>query len=99
MQGGKKKNNRRKTSEEKHQKKNIRRKTSEEKHQLVSLRSFGVPYLSPLAPIMWPDIQDVFTRPPSWQMRQRPKTMEPVDSIRSAEIPRPLPGQSEQDPL
>ncbi|WP_232796665.1 spore germination protein [Kyrpidia spormannii] len=66
---------------------------------LVSLRSFGVPYLSPIAPFMWPDIKDVFTRPPWWQMRQRPKTMEPVDSTRSADIPKPLPGQAERDPL
>ncbi|MCL6577575.1 spore germination protein, partial [Kyrpidia sp.] len=65
---------------------------------LVSLRSFGVPYLSPIAPFMWPDIKDVFTRPPWWQMRHRPKTMESVDLTRSAGIPKPLPGQTEQDP-
>ncbi|CAB3390900.1 Uncharacterized membrane protein YfkQ [Kyrpidia spormannii] len=65
---------------------------------LVSLRSFGVPYLSPIAPFMWPDIKDVFTRPPWWQMRHRPKTMESVDLTRSAGIPKPLPGQTERDP-
>ncbi|MDI3257659.1 MAG: spore germination protein [Kyrpidia sp.] len=64
---------------------------------LVSLRSFGVPYLSPIAPLVMPDIRDALIRPPWWWMLRRPKTMEPVDSTRSADIPRPLPGQD--DPL
>ncbi|MDI3257063.1 MAG: spore germination protein [Kyrpidia sp.] len=66
---------------------------------LVSLRSFGVPYMSPMAPLVWSDIKDAFQRPPWWTMRKRPQTMETVDPARSANIPRPLPGQSEGEPL
>lgn len=65
---------------------------------LVSLRSFGVPYMSPLAPLVWPDVQDVFTRPSWRQMRRRPKTMEPADSTRNAGVPGPLPAQTKRDP-
>lgn len=33
---------------------------------LASLRSFGVPFLAPIAPSRPPDMRDVLTRPPSW---------------------------------
>ena len=33
---------------------------------LVSLRSFGVPYLSPVAPTNMKDMKDVFVRAPWW---------------------------------
>ncbi|MBX6395286.1 MAG: spore germination protein [Alicyclobacillaceae bacterium] len=65
---------------------------------MVSLRSLGVPYMSPIAPLIWPDLKDALNRPPWWQMRKRPKTMEPVDLTRSEHIPRPLPGRTEGEP-
>lgn len=40
---------------------------------LCSLRSFGVPYLSPLAPISTGDLKDVFVRVPWWAMFTRPR--------------------------
>lgn len=64
---------------------------------LASLRSFGVPYLSPMAPLIWSDLKDVFVRAPWWQMRRRPKTLEPLDLVRSAEVTRPVPGQPGED--
>jgi len=39
---------------------------------LVSLRSFGVPYLSPIAPMTVFDWKDVILRAPTWWMYQRP---------------------------
>ena len=40
-------------------------------HQL-SLRSFGVPYMSPLAPLNVADLKDVLIRAPWWAMTTRP---------------------------
>jgi len=42
---------------------------------LVSLRSFGVPYLSPMIPPSWGDQRDVAVRVPWWAMRRRPRFM------------------------
>ncbi|MDI3480572.1 MAG: spore germination protein [Tepidanaerobacteraceae bacterium] len=39
---------------------------------LASLRSFGVPYLSPLGPLKPRDLQDSIVRVPWWMMRWRP---------------------------
>ncbi|MHB8074038.1 spore germination protein [Desulfosporosinus fructosivorans] len=40
-------------------------------HQL-SLRSFGVPYMSPIVPLKMADLKDVFFRAPWWAMTTRP---------------------------
>lgn len=40
---------------------------------LVSLRSFGTPYLSPLAPISAGDFKDVIVRAPIWALGTRPR--------------------------
>jgi spore germination protein KA len=40
---------------------------------LTSLRSFGVPYLSPLVPLSPGDLKDVLIRAPIWAMRTRPR--------------------------
>ncbi|SEO47795.1 spore germination protein KA [Amphibacillus marinus] len=39
---------------------------------LNSLRSFGIPYLTPLAPFVWQGQKDVFVRAPLWKKRERP---------------------------
>ncbi|MEW6770315.1 MAG: spore germination protein [Bacillota bacterium] len=41
---------------------------------LAGLRSFGVPYLSPLAPTKFSELKDVLVRVPLWAMRTRPET-------------------------
>lgn len=62
---------------------------------LVSIRSYGVPYLFPLAPFDWQTIRrDVFARAAWWNMRQRPQTLETPNPIRNA-TPRPQPPQEE----
>jgi spore germination protein len=39
---------------------------------LLSLRSFGMPYLSPLAPLRTSDLKDVAVRAPWWLMSKKP---------------------------
>lgn len=52
---------------------------------LVHLRSFGFPYLEPLAPLKLNELRDVFLRAPRWQMMLRPQFREPaVQTARSA---------------
>lgn len=39
---------------------------------LSNLKSFGVPYLSPVAPLKWKELKDVFIRVPRWGMQTLP---------------------------
>lgn len=48
---------------------------------LASLKSFGVPFLSPMAPHL-PSSKDLILRPPVWKQYLRPKNMSPQDSMR-----------------
>ena len=41
---------------------------------MASLRSFGIPYFSPLAPFTRGSIRDVLVRAPWWSMKTRPQT-------------------------
>ncbi len=51
---------------------------------LVGLRSFGVPYLLPLAPFVPSNQKDVFVRLPWWAMKNRPALIgNPDDKTRS----------------
>lgn len=40
---------------------------------LVQLRSFGVPYLAPIAPFNFNNLKDIFVRAPWWKMNERPE--------------------------
>ncbi|MGO4543175.1 spore germination protein [Paenibacillus sp. 2TAB23] len=40
---------------------------------LSALRSFGVPYLAPIAPLVPGNLKDVFIRVPWWAMKKRPR--------------------------
>ena len=51
-------------------------------NHLLSLRSFGVPYLSPLVPGVLNGMKDLFVRGPLWWMKARPKLLFPGDSSR-----------------
>lgn len=42
---------------------------------MVTLRSFGIPYMSPLAPITFRDFKDVFVKAPIWAMDTRPRVI------------------------
>lgn len=49
---------------------------------LCSLRSFGVPYMSPLAPFNISDQKDTFVRLPRWRMFSRPRLISQQNNVR-----------------
>lgn len=51
-------------------------------YHLCSLRSFGIPYLSPLAPVSFSDLKDTLIRVPAWMMRFRPRLIGYTDPQR-----------------
>jgi len=63
---------------------------------LASLRSFGTPYLSPLAPLVPSDLKDVFVRSPLWAMHERPRDLRTVDVKRQADGLKPSPPKENQ---
>lgn len=60
---------------------------------LCSLRSFGVPYLSPLAPSKQPEMKDVLIRAPLWKMNTRPRLTGNQNKYRQAPNQKPGPMQ------
>ncbi|PLS01392.1 spore germination protein [Neobacillus cucumis] len=50
---------------------------------LVHLRSFGMPYLTPIAPLRVSDLKDNFLRAPWWLMKRRPSFVGTKDPNRS----------------
>ncbi|MDF2628612.1 MAG: gerKA1 [Symbiobacteriaceae bacterium] len=58
---------------------------------LASLRSFGVPYMSPTMPPTAQDMQDLMIRAPWWYMRKRPQFMPVLDRFRVGKNSRPQP--------
>jgi spore germination protein len=50
---------------------------------LANLRSLGVPYLSPFAPLSAEDLGDTLARKPWWMMKTRPAFMPLQDNIRA----------------
>jgi len=52
-------------------------------NHLLSLKSFGVPYLSPLVPGNFNGMKDLFIRSPMWWMKKRPAFLQPLDSTRT----------------
>ncbi|UFU00615.1 spore germination protein [Radiobacillus kanasensis] len=62
---------------------------------LCKLRSFGVPYFSPLSPLKWSELKDVFIRVPWWDMDRRPKQFVKEDTKREASNLQPSPSQKE----
>lgn len=49
---------------------------------LCSLRSFGVPFLAPFAPLIPGDLKDTQIRSPKWVMSKRPRLLGAIDSVR-----------------
>jgi Bacillus/Clostridium GerA spore germination protein. len=49
---------------------------------LSRLSSFGVPYLTPFAPLYWSDQKDAIMRWPIWAMRKRPRMIAQSNRIR-----------------
>jgi len=63
---------------------------------LASLRSLGVPYLSPVSPLNIRGLKDTFVRAPLWAMDSRPVFLDPVDTRRQA--PGQMPRNSKNRP-
>ncbi|WP_432661857.1 spore germination protein [Wukongibacter baidiensis] len=63
---------------------------------LCSLRSLGIPYMSPMAPFNWSDQKDTISRFPLWSMFYRPRLINQKDMIRqqSPEMAEPKPPQN-----
>lgn len=51
---------------------------------LVHLSSFGMPYLTPTAPIRMRDLKDTFIRAPRWLMNHRPSFARTSNSVRTS---------------
>ncbi|RCW45478.1 spore germination protein [Paenibacillus prosopidis] len=49
---------------------------------LISLKSLGMPYGSPLAPVRFVDWKDTFIRVPLWLMKKRPTSTKPIQEMR-----------------
>ncbi|HWI61149.1 MAG TPA: spore germination protein [Symbiobacteriaceae bacterium] len=58
---------------------------------LCALRSFGMPYLQPVAPLNIGELKDVLMRVPLWMMGKRPSGMETVNQRRQAPNMKPNP--------
>lgn len=58
---------------------------------LCSLRSFGVPYLSPMGPMKARDMKDVLLRAPWWALNTRPHLTGDYDPVRQSRGNKPDP--------
>lgn len=59
--------------------------------QLCAQRSFGIPYLTPFAPLSLSDLKDSFIRAPTWMMGLRPKLTGYEELRRQHSDPKPRP--------
>lgn len=64
---------------------------------IVSLRSFGAPYFSPIAPLSFRDLKDVIIRSPIWAMFTRPRTIGWHDPQRQDFMLMPHPPQKNKE--
>ncbi|KAA0550432.1 spore germination protein [Bacillus sp. BGMRC 2118] len=62
---------------------------------LTSLRSFGVSYLTPVAPLILEDQTDVFVRLPFWANKNRPKYLKTEAPERQENMSKPSPPKME----
>ncbi|WP_047758606.1 spore germination protein, partial [Geobacillus sp. ZGt-1] len=58
---------------------------------LCSLRSFGMPYMSPLAPFISTNVGDTLFRIPTWMYRERPRLINQKNIIRQSGDQKPKP--------
>lgn len=61
---------------------------------LCSLRSFGVPYLTPMAPLILANIGDSIIRLPLWAQKKRPKPISGDNENRVGDDQKPTPPES-----
>ncbi|WP_379154770.1 spore germination protein [Paenibacillus sp. sgz5001063] len=63
---------------------------------LAGLRSFGVPYLSPVAPMVPRYLKDILIRVPLWSMTMRPKTNLGKETRRQGSDQKPQPAEGKR---
>ncbi|MEY2196588.1 spore germination protein [Neobacillus sp. BF23-41] len=63
---------------------------------LCGLRSFGVPYLSPIAPMKSGELKDALIRAPWWKMNKRPHLTGEFNPYRQAPGQKPNPGKGDE---
>ncbi len=63
---------------------------------LASLRSFGVPYMSPVMPFNTNDMKDTFIRLPLWALITRPRLLVNQDAQRIAFRLEPKPPEDKR---
>lgn len=61
---------------------------------LVSLRSFGVPYMSPLAPFIREEAGDTIFRRPIWTYKKRPQLISSQNKVREGINQKPQPPET-----
>lgn len=70
--------------------------------RLVSVNSFGVPYMMPLAPFYTSNMKDLFVRVPRWKMKKRPIMIgdsNPVKQATKQESYAEQAGEHGRDPM
>lgn len=65
---------------------------------MAGLRSFGIPYLSPVAPMVPRYLKDIFIRVPLWNMNMRPKTYLGKETRRQSPDLKPQPSEGTDMP-
>ena len=65
---------------------------------LCSLRSFGVPFMAPFAPLIPGDLKDTQVRSPIWAMSRRPKLFGAIDAVRQKSNLKPGSKQNSKKP-
>lgn len=63
---------------------------------LSKLRSFGVPYLAPLAPVNLADLKDTLVKAPFWALNTRPRVLGFTNSLRQKSA-KPSPKRDNKD--
>lgn len=61
---------------------------------LSGLRSFGVPYLTPLAPSVREELGDTIVRRPLWGYKKRPKMISGGNKVGQGENQKPQPPET-----
>jgi hypothetical protein len=63
---------------------------------LAKLRSFGVPFLSPMAPMKGVEMKDVLIRAPWWSLKTRPRLTGDYNQYRQASNQKPDPNKGSE---
>ncbi|WP_141433228.1 spore germination protein [Bacillus sp. 03113] len=64
---------------------------------MLSIRSFGIPYLAPLSPLIPSNLKDIFIRVPWWAMSNRPRLFSQQDNQRQKKQLQPSPPKNKRN--